>query len=85
MSQKRIKQFQRLMAEDGVELTPDQSAMIYRMGSDFIRSSRKMSQVDLWDLLECEDDRFSEEEKEQLVELIQYAREPNQTGNCHSA
>lgn len=84
MSQQRIKQFQRLMAEDGVELTPDQSATIYRLGSNLLRSSKKMSQVDLWDLLECEDDRFSPEEKEQLVELIQYAREPDQAGNCNS-
>lgn len=84
MSQQRIKQFQRQMAEDGVELTPDQSATVYRLGTELLKSSRRMSQLDLWELLECEDERFSPEEKAQLVELIQYAREPDQAGNCHS-
>lgn len=72
-----LEEFRMKMAESGHEHTPDESARLYRAAIDLAKRAKKMSQADLWQIIESDlsEQNISEEEKTQLVELLQYARE----------
>jgi Zn-dependent M16 (insulinase) family peptidase len=72
-----VAKFRNAMAESGTELTIDKAAQIYNMGRTLIERAKGMSQLDLWQLLE-EAEGLSDEEKEELEELVEvlfHARE----------
>jgi hypothetical protein len=73
----KLEEFRTKMAESGYEYTPEESATLYRMAIDFVKRARKISQSDLWQLMESDfsKDGISKEEQQALVELIQHARE----------
>ena len=66
---KKIEQFRQLMAEKGIELTPDQATVAYRFAIKVRKEARRLSQKDLWQL----ELGLSEEEKKYL-EVLEYAR-----------
>lgn len=72
---KELAKFQQKMAEHGHELTPDEAAELYRLTSEILDRAKRMSQVDLWNMLESDTSVMSPEVKQEIVDLYQYARE----------
>jgi hypothetical protein len=66
---KKVEKFRQLMAEKGIELTPDEAAVAYRMAIKVRKRTRKLAQKDLWQL----ELGLSEEEKKYL-EILYHAR-----------
>lgn len=71
----KMAQFRNMLAEGGIEMTLEQATNAYYMAKKIVKSSKKMSVKDLWNMLETEADGMSQEEKEQIVELYQTAKE----------
>lgn len=72
-----LEEFRKKMAESGHEYTPDEAATIYRMTTDLVKQAKKISQAELWQLMDSDfsDQGISKEEQKQIVELLQHARE----------
>jgi len=66
---KKVEKFRQLMAEKGIELTPDEAAVAYRLGMKIRNQVRKLAQKDLWQL----ELGLSEKEKKYL-EILNHAR-----------
>lgn len=75
MNDKKLMEFRRVLAEQGKELTLDQARVMYRSAADLIKRSKKLSQVDLWNLQDEEIEGMSEEEKQQAISLYQHIRD----------
>lgn len=65
--------FRNLLAEKGIETTPEQAEELYKSAKKVMRLAKKMSTEDLWAMLEA--DGFSEKEKSDFVMLYQHAKE----------
>lgn len=66
-------QFRRVLAEMGIEMTPEQAERAHKMSKDMIKRSKKMSMKEIWSLKKVAG--FSEEEKSQLIMLYMHAKE----------
>jgi hypothetical protein len=66
---KKVEKFRQLMAEKGIELTPDEAAVAYRMAIKVRKRTRKLAQKDLWQL----ELGLSKKEKKYL-EILYHAR-----------
>ncbi len=75
MNDKKLMEFRRVLAEQGKELTLDQARVMYRSAADLIKRSKKLSQVDLWNLQDEEIEGMTEEEKQQAISLYQHIRD----------
>lgn len=64
-----------LLAEKGIEMTMEEASNAYSMAEDIINRSKKMSTKDIWDLLDVDIKGMSSEEKEQIANLYQSARD----------
>jgi hypothetical protein len=75
MNDKKLIEFRRVLAEQGKELTLDQARVMYKSAADLIKRSKKLSQVDLWNLQDEEIEGMTEEEKQQAISLYQHIRD----------
>lgn len=75
MSEREILAFRMLLAEEGTEMTPEQAEKAFLASQSIVRTSRKMSMMDLWDLQDSELDGVSEKEREELVDLYRNAKD----------
>ena len=75
MNNKKLIEFRRVLAEQGKELTLDQARVMYKSAADLIKRSKKLSQVDLWNLQNEEIEGMTEEEKQQAISLYQHIRD----------
>jgi hypothetical protein len=75
MNDKKLIEFRRVLAEQGKELTLDQARVMYKSAADLIKRSKKLSQVDLWNLQDEEIQGMTEEEKQQAISLYQHIRD----------
>lgn len=71
----KMVEFRKMLAENGIEMTLQQASDAYLMAKKIIRHSKKMSTKDLWNILDVEAEGISKEEKEQIMELYQMAKE----------
>ncbi len=62
-----------MLAERGIEVTPEQAEELYKSAKKVMRAAKRMSTEDLWAMLDTEG--FSEQEKSDLVMLYQHAKE----------
>ena len=70
-----ISKFREILAENGIEMTPEQAILTYKMAKDLVKRSKKMSMKDLWAMQDCEAEGISKEERDQIIKLYQQAKE----------
>lgn len=75
MDNKKIIFLRNLLAEQGKEYTIDQAREIYKESLKLIKKSKKMSQIDLWEMQDSEIEGMTENEKQNAILLYQYMRE----------
>jgi len=75
MSRKEVLAFRMVLAEQGTEMTPDEAKKAYSASKSIIKTSKKMSMVDIWNLQDCEIEGMSEKQKKELVDLYKNAKE----------
>lgn len=74
MKDRKIK-FRSALAENGIELTPEQAARIYKMTGKIRRVARRLSTIDLWRLEGDESIGMPKEERVQIADLYRAAKE----------
>lgn len=75
MNKNEILAFRMLLAEEGTEMTPIQAKKAYLASKSIVKTSRKMSMMDIWNLEESEADGISDSEREELVNLYKNAKD----------
>lgn len=75
MSKQKIVEFRKLLAEQGNEFTLDQAKIVYDHASDLIKRSKRLSQLDLWNMQDLEIEGMTEEEKQGAISLYQHIRD----------
>lgn len=70
-----LEKFRNLMAENGHEFTPEQAGEVYKNAKKIIRIAKRISQVDIWNLIDEKFDGFDEKEKNQIVDLYRKTKE----------
>lgn len=72
---KKSKDFRQLLAEAGIEMTPDQAESTYIAVKKFKKAAVRLSTEDLWAMEEDESSGIPRKERLALVELYRRARE----------
>lgn len=75
MSEQKIIEFRKLLAEQGNEFTLSQAKMVYEAASNLIKRSKRLSQLDLWNMQDLDIDGMTEEEKQGAISLYQHIRD----------
>ena len=70
-----IALFRTLLAEQGIELTPDQAKKMYKKSKNLIKRAKQMSPSDIWYILEIKAEGISDDEKKQIANLYRIAKE----------
>lgn len=71
----KIYMFRKILAEKGIELTPEEAKKAYSMSRKFIKKSKKISMQDLWNMQETNVDGLSKEEINDLINLYKCAKD----------
>lgn len=71
----KVYQFRKILAESGIEMTPEEAKKMYKMTKSFIRRSKKMSMQRLWNLKELELEGTTPEQIDEIIKLYQCAKE----------
>lgn len=71
----KLYHFRRILAENGIEMTPDQAKEVYKMTKDIIKRSKKMSMQQLWELKETEVEGMTSEQIDEIIKLYRCAKE----------
>jgi hypothetical protein len=74
MTNKLIK-FREVLAEQGKELTLQEAKVVYDSAMKMLKRSKKLSQVDLWNMQNLKIEGMSEEEKQEAIMLYQHIRD----------
>ena len=67
--------FRSALADMGIEMTPEQADVIYKMASRIRKLAKRLSTSDLWDLEENESLDMSKEERKQIADLYRAAKD----------
>ena len=57
------------------ELTLDEAKVVYKSAMKILRRSKKLSQLDLWNMESIEIEGMTEKEKQEAISLYQYVRD----------
>lgn len=71
----KIYQFRKILAESGIEMTPEEAKKMYKMTKSFVRRSKKMSMQRLWNLKDLELEGTTPEQIDEIIKLYQVAKE----------
>lgn len=71
----RANRFRSVLAEQGIEMTPDQAREAYRMARKLRKVARRLSMEDFWVMEEDETLGMPREERLQMIELYRVAQE----------
>jgi hypothetical protein len=71
----KIIEFRKALAEIGQEYTIEQARRIYKEAKKIIKNSKKLSQMDLWNLQEEQVEGMTEKEKNEAIMLYQHVRD----------
>lgn len=71
----RRSEFRNILAEQGIEMTPEQAGEAYKMARKLRRTAKKLSMEDFWIMEEDESLGLPKEERLQMIELYKVARE----------
>lgn len=69
------RKFRDLLAEKGIEMTPDEAKKAYRMAVKIRKIAKRLSTADLWVMEENELSGLSKEERLQIADLYRTAKE----------
>ena len=75
MTTEKIQKFRKLLAEQGTELTVLQAKILYKSALKIIKKSKKLSQLDLWEMENLKIDGMTDKEKDQAISLYQHIRD----------
>jgi hypothetical protein len=71
----KSSKFRELLAEQGIEMTPDQATDAYKMARKIRKIAKKLSTRELWDLEDNESLGITREERIQIADLYRAAKE----------
>jgi hypothetical protein len=71
----KLHQFRKTLAENGIEMTPDQAKEFYKMTKDIIRRSKKMSMQHFWKLKETKVEGMTPDQIDELIKIYKCAKE----------
>lgn len=71
----KANRFRSVLAEQGIEMTPEQAKEAYRMARGLRRTARRLSMEDFWAMEEDETLGMPREERIQMIELYRAAQE----------
>lgn len=71
----KANKFRATLAQQGIEMTPDQAKEAYRMARCLRSTARRLSMEDFWDMEEDETLGMPREERLQMIELYRVAQE----------
>lgn len=71
----KLVEFRRILAEQGKELTLEEARVIYKSALKILKRSKKLSQVDLWNMQELKIEGMTEKQKQDAIMLYQHARD----------
>lgn len=71
----KVNKFRAILAEQGIEMTPDQAERTYKMASKIRKTAKRLSVKDLWEIEENENIGMTKEERSQIVELYRSAKD----------
>lgn len=68
-------EFRNILAEKGIEMTPDQAEKAYELAIRLRKTARRLSTADLWAMEEDDSMGFTREERAEMVNLYRIAKE----------
>jgi 1,2-phenylacetyl-CoA epoxidase PaaB subunit len=71
----KIQIFRKILAEQGIEMTIEEAEQAFKNANKFIKRSKKISIMDIWEMQKTEVENISAEEKDQLINLYKKAKE----------
>lgn len=71
----KLVEFRRILAEQGKELTLEEARVIYKSALKILKRSKKLSQVDLWNMQELKIEGMTEKQKQDAIMLYQHVRD----------
>jgi Mn-dependent DtxR family transcriptional regulator len=71
----KLVEFRKILAEQGKELTLDQAKVLYISAEKLLKRSKKLSQIDLWNMQDEKIEGMTEKEKQEAIALYQYIRD----------
>lgn len=71
----KIQIFRKLLAEQGIEMTIEEAEKAFENANKFIKRSKKISIMDLWQMQKTQVENISDEERDQLINLYKKAKE----------
>lgn len=74
MNSKIIK-FRKILAEQGKEFTLEQAEKLYNSAIKLLRKSKKLSQLDLWNMQNVKIKGMTEIQKQEAIALYQHIRD----------
>lgn len=75
MKTEQIARLRNLLAEQGKELTFEEAKIAFNAANKLIKRSKKVSQLDLWEMQNVEIEGMTEEEKQAAINLYQYIKD----------
>ena len=75
LREKEILAFREILAETGMEMTPEDAEKAYDASRSIFKASRRMSTMDMWIMEEEDLEGVSKEERKRLVDLYRSAKE----------
>lgn len=75
MSEREVLAFRMILAEEGTEMTPEDAKKAYMASKSIMKTSKRMSMIDLWNLEDCALEGMDDKQKKELVDLYKNAKE----------
>lgn len=69
------RRFRELLAERGIEMTPEEAKKAYSMAMKIRIAAKRLSTQDLWNMEDNESSGISREERLQIADLYRIAKE----------
>lgn len=75
MSEREVLAFRMILAEEGTEMTPEDAKKAFLASKSIMKTSKRMSMIDLWNLEDCVLEGMDDKQKKELVNLYKNAKE----------
>lgn len=75
MNEREVLAFRMILAEEGTEMTPEDAEKAFLASKSIMKTSKRMSMIDLWNLEDCVLEGMDDKQKKELVNLYKNAKE----------
>jgi hypothetical protein len=75
VNEREVLAFRMILAEEGTEMTPEDAEKAFLASKSIMKTSKRMSMIDLWNLEDCVLEGMDDKQKKELVNLYKNAKE----------